>query len=620
MSTRAGAPAAAEGARGLPSFDVREIPFSARGSWLDLSPVVALHTTADDVHLVSHQTGMHPVLRLVPTGPPVASGTAPTPVPTPVPTSVPTPVPTRWEADPSVLRWVREGGAQGKGVVEAAFDGTDAVRLRGSGLGLRLVDPSSALTPFTGLYLFEDPIDGSVVLTSYETGQRYRVTCLAGRMSVVGGEALGRAERAIELGGGLGGESWEAVVEELGTARDPFRPVLGFDELVALRTAEFARYRERLAPWPDAHAPGAALAAYVLWSATVRPAGFLRREAILMSKHWMDKVWSWDHCFNALALAPGDPDAAVEQMLVMFDHQDEQGALPDSVAHSEVLRNFVKPPVHGWAVATLRAIAGTPLRPERLRQLYDALARWTRFWLEHRRVPGHALAHYQHGNDSGWDNATTFDAGRVLETPDLAAFLVVQLDVLAGLADELADRPVDESTAQAVGRVGRDEAAGWRVERDAMAQALLGLWDGTGFAAVHARTGERSRSQSLLPLLSLLAAEHLPRDVVEALVVAVGPHLTAWGPATQMPGTPQYESDGYWRGPIWAPSTVLLVEGLRRAGRDDLADDVSARFRRLCEVHGFAENFDALEGTGLRDRAYTWTASAYLYLAGVAAG
>jgi len=32
-------------------------------------------------------------------------------------------------------------------------------------------------------------------------------------------------------------------------------------------------------------------------------------------------------------------------------------------------------------------------------------------------------------------------------------------------------------------------------------------------------------------------------------------------------------------------------------------------------THGFAENFNALTGTGLRDRAYTWTAAGYLLLA-----
>ena len=51
------------------------------------------------------------------------------------------------------------------------------------------------------------------------------------------------------------------------------------------------------------------------------------------------------------------------------------------------------------------------------------------------------------------------------------------------------------------------------------------------------------------------------------------------------------------------------------AGATTLADAISARFRAVCEKSGFAENFDALTGQGLRDRAYTWTASAYLLLA-----
>ncbi|MEV4018266.1 hypothetical protein AB0J35_47995 [Nonomuraea angiospora] len=46
-----------------------------------------------------------------------------------------------------------------------------------------------------------------------------------------------------------------------------------------------------------------------------------------------------------------------------------------------------------------------------------------------------------------------------------------------------------------------------------------------------------------------------------------------------------------------------------------LADEISARLRRLCEQPGFAENFDARTGEGLRDRAHTWTAGAYLILA-----
>src|SRR3954471_207976 len=100
------------------AFDVREIPFSMRGSWLDLSPVVALHRIADDIHLVSHVNGMHPVFALIPE----RDGQR---------------VPSTWSTDPSLLEWLADDG----GRIAAAFDGPQAVRLRGTGIGLRMREP-----------------------------------------------------------------------------------------------------------------------------------------------------------------------------------------------------------------------------------------------------------------------------------------------------------------------------------------------------------------------------------------------------------------------------------------------------------------------------------------------
>src|SRR4051812_24409905 len=90
---------------GEPSFDVREIPFSTRGSWLDLSPVIGVHRIAEEIHLVSHVGGMHPVFALTPER---DDG----------------PVATEWSAGPSRLVWSAADG----GRVEAAFDGPRAVR------------------------------------------------------------------------------------------------------------------------------------------------------------------------------------------------------------------------------------------------------------------------------------------------------------------------------------------------------------------------------------------------------------------------------------------------------------------------------------------------------------
>ncbi|HET9656312.1 MAG TPA: hypothetical protein VFP72_13225 [Kineosporiaceae bacterium] len=554
------------------TFDIREIPFSYRGSWINLSPVTALHTRTDVIHLVSHRTGMHAVLALEPCGAVVQPA---------------------WCADASSFRWATPDGAY----VAAAFDGPDVVRLHGHGLGLRLRDASAGLTPFTGTYLFEDPVDAALVFTSYETGRRYRVTRIMGALEVTGAGALGVAERAVLAG--ASGTEWEIAIEETTAGSPPFVPAASFEQVVAAAQAQFACYLERVAPWRDPRTPVAATAAYVLWSATVAPGGFLSRESILMSKHWMDKVWSWDHCFNALALAPGLPDEALDQYLTPFDHQDGSGALPDSVTHSEVLYNYVKPPIHGWALRRLRAQAGRPLTPGELADVHDKLAAWSAYWLEHRRRPGHRLPHYQHGNDSGWDNATTFDHDRVIESPDLAAFLVLQLETLAELATELG-RPAER----------------WRQERDNLLQALLEeLWRGERFVAVGALSGRDSPATSLLNLLPLILGHRLPEEIRSAMVHQLQAHLTPFGPATEPRTSDQYEPDGYWRGPIWAPSTALVEDGLRCSGHPDLADLVSHRFRALCERAGFAENFDALTGQGLRDRSYTWTAAVYLILA-----
>jgi len=229
------------------------------------------------------------------------------------------------------------------------------------------------------------------------------------------------------------------------------------------------------------------------------------------------------------------------------------------------------------------------------------MVRWTEFWLTARRAPGAALPHYQHGNDSGWDNATTFDPERVVVTADLAAFLTLQLRELADLAEQL-ERP--------------DDVSRWTRAAEETQRAMLDeLWTGDRFVTRGVDSGDTWGTSSLLDLMPVVLGEQLPPDVGEALARRIEAHLTPYGLATELPTSPHYLSDGYWRGPIWAPATVLVEDGLRRGGHLRLADEVSARFRALCEQHGFAENFDALTGTGLRDRAYTWTAAAYLLLA-----
>ncbi|MFF4518287.1 amylo-alpha-1,6-glucosidase [Streptomyces mirabilis] len=566
-------------ARSGPAFSIHDIPFSTHGSWFGISPVLGEKTRVDDLHLVSHQNGMHAVLCFVPVD--ATTGER---------------VETRVTATPSQLSWTHESGH-----IDLAYESPGTIRLRGKMAGLRVTAAAQTLTPFTGTYFYRDPVDGAHVFTSYETGRRYRITVLSGIVrEISGSQSLGGAERGLTVTAEADA-IWEAAIQELDSARRPYSSSTTFDEVVATAERAIGAFTDAIAPWRSPGTPAAELAAYVLWSATVDPAGLVRRPAVLMSKHWMDKVWSWDHCFNALALASGAPALAWNQFALPFDHQDESGALPDSVTHSEVLRNFVKPPIHGWTLAHLRRRLSEPLSRAQLATAYDMLRRWTDFWLTARRAPGANLPHYQHGNDSGWDNATTFDPERVVVTADLAAFLALQLRELGALATELGLRAA---------------ARDWLRAAEATQTAMLDeLWTGEKFLARGADSGDTWSSSSLLDLMPIVLGEHLPENLGKALAVRIEAHLTPYGLASELPTSSHYRPDGYWRGPIWAPATVLIEDGLRRAGHHRLADEISARFRGLCETHGFAENFDALTGTGLRDRAYTWTASSYLLLA-----
>jgi glycogen debranching enzyme len=91
--------------------------------------------------------------------------------------------------------------------------------------------------------------------------------------------------------------------------------------------------------------------------------------------------------------------------------------------------------------------------------------------------------------------------------------------------------------------------------------------------------------------------------------------LTENGLATENLKSPLYEPDGYWLGPIWAPSTMVIAESLEEVGEKEFARELRLRFCKLVAKNGISENFDAITGAGLRDPAYTWTSSVFLIFA-----
>jgi glycogen debranching enzyme len=390
------------------------------------------------------------------------------------------------------------------------------------------------------------------------------------------------------------------TVERFGSAHRPVVDDTDFDVAVSTTEEDFHRWLMNSPAVPPHLEDTRELAAYVNWASVVAPRGHITRPVMFMSKNWMTNVWAWDHCFNAMALL-GDVRTAADQFLCIFDYQDADGGIPDCFNDTTISWNFTKPAVHGWALAWLmqRAEFGADF----YESAYFALKKWTEWWFATRDYGGEGLPAYNHGNDSGWDNGTAFRRSVPIESPDQIAFLVIQLETLSTLAEMIG--------LQA-------ESGEWRRRSDSLLSLLLReFWVGERFVARDAITRAVIECESLLMFVPLVLGERLPADVFDRLVDGLisGQLITEFGLATESVSSESYESDGYWRGPIWAPPTLLIVDGLMRGGRADLAGDIARRFCELAARSGMAENYDAVTGEGLRDRAYTWTASTFLVLA-----
>lgn len=510
------------------------------------------------------------------------------------------------EAEPSLLVLRPRAATKDSGLVEISFESPDVLRVRARRVPVRLVrdpNPSGGALPSSGRQwrlivgslprkFLLDPISGDLDVNSpWQLVEGYGTKvhiCPRVIASFMPDTQSGELEFAIE--------SYESEAEGAPRTRS-------FDRCVQGNAADFGTWLKGTPSAPTAWAQQRELAAYVNWSAVVAAEGNYETPAMLMSKNWMVHVYNWDNYFNAWANSYANDEFAWNQFMLFFRHQHSTGALADYIDQFQTAFTYTKPPIHGWVLRHMMANMPSIDR-KRLSQVYEPLQAWTQWWLTYHDDDGDGICQYNHGNDSGWDNASVFDVGQPVESPDLSAYLILQMDALAEVAEKL-------------GR--RRDAVHWAKSADQMLERLLEhSWRGDRFIAP--RSGDHQvdpNADSLILLLPLVLGSRLPESVRRPMVARLrepGGFLTPFGLATESLRSPNYLTFGYWRGPIWAPSTLVIVDGLVRMGEKALAREIARRFCDLCVRSGFAENFDAVTGDPLCDKAYTWTSSIFAIL------
>ena len=301
-----------------------------------------------------------------------------------------------------------------------------------------------------------------------------------------------------------------------------------------------------------------------------------------------------------MAASFSNPTLAWDQYLLPFDLQNVQGALPDKWDADSIAWEFSKPPIHGWVLAWM--LHHGHFRDQNIWNRSIPCCRAGRSGICAIAIPIRMASEYRHGNEAGWDNATVFDEGGPIEF-HLSAYLSVQMEVLADVATRLG-RPAEA-------RQGKQRS------NELLERMLQRFWRDGQFVAIHVTDRRPIRSESLFLDMPIILGTRLPASVQANLIADLRKRASgsSFGLASEPKSSALYEADGYWRGPIWAPSTMILTAALDEMGEHTLSDALKERFCMMAQKSGMAENLDAETGDALRDPAYTWTSSVFLVFA-----
>jgi hypothetical protein len=109
---------------------------------------------------------------------------------------------------------------------------------------------------------------------------------------------------------------------------------------------------------------------------------------------------------------------------------------------------------------------------------------------------------------------------------------------------------------------------------------LQRLWQNGDFVAIHVTDGRIIRSRSLLLYMPVILGTRLPASVQTMLLANLRKRASesSFGLASEPESSPLYVSDGYWRGPVWAPSTMIIATALDEMGEHTFSDSLKMRF------------------------------------------
>ncbi len=338
-------------------------------------------------------------------------------------------------------------------------------------------------------------------------------------------------------------------------------------------------------------------------------------------------VWSWDSWKQAVGLSLFNPTLAKENVLCMFDYQDEYGMIPDCVYTEKNENNWrdTKPPLAAWAVWNIYEATKDN---EFVKEIYPKLVKYHQWWYQYRDHDKNGLCEYGSTDgtriaaawESGMDNAVRFDSAVMVknsahafslnqESVDLNAYLYAEKLYLAKLATVLdKNREASEWKKEAVqlepiiNKQFFDEEKGFYYDKLFNKNERIRVEGTEGWIPLWAGIASQMQAEAVKQVMN----NPLKFNTNVPLPTFTADH-------------PKFDPlNGYWRGPVWLDQFYFGIEGLKKYGYSSLANAFVNKLwtnaEGLTGDKPIYENYHPLTGKGLNAINFSWSAAHILML------
>ena len=407
---------------------------------------------------------------------------------------------------------------------------------------------------------------------------------------------------------------FEIAVQRFLTNDVPRKTFESFETIPKKIYENFNAWQKKLPIVPEKYQEMKEQSGYMIWSNVMHPRGSNGPQMVYVDRSHSAAAYAWQQSFQAMVHGR-DIQTAWGFLMSMFHFQDEAGQIPDYTNDYMSAYQSCKPPIQGFAINWLMNNCDmSNITKEQYEQLYEPLKKWTNWWFQFRDRNHDGLPAYDHGDESGGDDNTLFKKGIPLSSPDLAAFLILQMEVLGRIANML----------------GKKEEEYWYNRSSLLMDKMIQqYWNGKQFIARQGINMENVvESNAIQSYFPLILGKRLPKEIMDTMIEELKrkKFITSYGIASEALDSPHLEFSYAWsRGTINAPNQLIMTIALADCGQKELAEKLAQSYCKTVNKHGPNQHFNPFTGKPIdpfgffqfQNQVWTsWAACVFLLLAG----